>query len=176
MNIDGTLDWKQPISNFEFLRGLPNLEIFSLGQVINKSPYPALLPALSLKKLKKFSVTWTMLEAEEYALLEIGMPQVEGAVRGPFTSFAYSTIQLSNNDVRAHLPDEEIKKNHPEVNIYYNGERHIDDPNDTWLEFTGKKAGKTKVGSPKEKEKCEAYAAKYELMKEKAKQVIAGIE
>ncbi len=175
LNIDGTLDWKQPISDFEFLRGLPNLEVFSLGQVINKSPYPALLPALSLKKLKRFSVTWTILEAEEYALIEVGMPHVEGAVRGPYTSFAYSTIQLSNNDVRAHLSDEVIKENHPDVYIYYNGERHIDDPNDTWLEFTGKKAGKTKVGSPKEKEKCEGYAAKYELMKERARQVIAGL-
>ena len=51
--IDGTLDWKQPISNFEFLKGLPNLEVLSFGQVINKSPFPALLPALALRKLKK---------------------------------------------------------------------------------------------------------------------------
>ena len=176
LKIDGTLDWKQPISNFEFLLGLPNLEFFALGQVINKSPYPALLPALSLKKLKKFKVTWTMLEAEEYALLEVCMPHVEGAIRGPYTSFAYSTIQLSNNDVRAHLSDEVIRKNHPEVSIHYNGERHIDNPDDTWLEFTGKKAGKTKVGSPKEKEKCEAYAAKYEQMKERARQLMSSIE
>lgn len=172
--IDGTLDWKQPILNFEFLRGLPNLEIFSLGQVINKSPFPAMLPVLTLKKLKKLSVTWTMLEAEEYALLEVGMPHVEGAVRGPYTRLAYSTLRLSNNDLRAHLSDEQIKENHPEVSIYFNGERHIDNPNDTWLEFTGKKSGRTKVGSPKEKENCAAYAAKYELMKERARMVIAG--
>ncbi|WP_395374201.1 hypothetical protein [Marinicella sp. W31] len=176
LSIDGTLDWKQPISTFEFLHGLPNLEILSLGQIINKSPYPALLPALSLKKLKKLSISWTMLEAEEYALLEIGMPHVEGAVRGPFTRLAYSTIPLSNNDIRAHLSDEVIERNHPEVSINYNGERHVDDPSNTWLEFTGKKAGRTKVGSPKEKEKCEAYVAKYELMKERAKQVIACTE
>lgn len=174
LNIDGTLDWKQPILNFKFLSSLPNLEIFSLGQVINKASYPALLPALSLKKLKKFKVSWTMLEAEEYALLEVGIPHVEGAIRGPYTSFAYSTIQLSTDDVRAHLSDEVIRENHPEVNIHYNGERHIDNPDDTWIEFTGKKAGKTKVGSPKEKEKCKAYAAKYEQMKERARQTIAN--
>lgn len=173
LKIDGTFDWKQPIADFEFLHGLPNLEVLALGSVIIKAPYPALLPVLTLQHLKKISVSWTMLEAEEYALLEVGMPHVDGAVRGPYTRFARSTVRLPNTDVRAHLPDDVIRQNHPEVTIYYNGERHIKNPDDTWLEFTGKRAGKTKVGSPKEKEKCSAYAEKYEQMKDRAKQVIA---
>lgn len=172
LNIDGTFDWKQPISNFEFLYGLPNLEVLALGQVINKTPYPALLPALSLKKLKYFRTSWTMLEAEEYALLEVGLPNVEGTVRGPYTRFAYSSIRLPSDDIRAHLSDDVIKKNHPEVIIDYAGERSIKDPNDTWLEFTGKKAGRTKVGSPKEQQNLEAYINKYNEMKIKAKQIV----
>ena len=175
LNIDGTLDWKQPILDFEFLRGLPNLEVLSLGQVINKTPYPALLPALSLKKLKSFRITWTMLAAEEYALLEVGMPHVEGAVSGPYRKFAYSTIQLPNDDIRSRLSDDVIREKHPEIMIYYNGERHIDDPSDTWFEFTGKKAGRTKVGSSKEKEKCDAYSERYESMKEQARRIIAEL-
>jgi hypothetical protein len=172
LKIDGTFDWKQPILNFEFLYGLPNLEIFALGQVINKTPYPALLPVLSLNQLKCFRVSWTMLQAEEYALLEVGLPNVEGTLRGPHTRYAYSTIRLPSDDIRAHLSEKIIKQNHPEVTIRYTGERHIDDPNDTWLEFTGKKAGRTKVGSPKEIEKSEAYACKYEAMKTTAKQIV----
>ena len=86
-----TLDWKQPIADFEFLRGLPNLEVLSFGQIINKTPYPALLPALALKKLKRLKLTWNMLAAEEYALLEVGLHDVEGANWGPYTRFEYSS-------------------------------------------------------------------------------------
>jgi retron-type reverse transcriptase len=68
LRIDGALDWKQPISNFEFLKGLPNLEVLSFGQVINKTEYPAFLPALSLKKLKKIKMSFNMFPAKEYAL------------------------------------------------------------------------------------------------------------
>lgn len=90
LHIDGTLDWKQPIADFEFLRGLPNLEVLSFGQIINKTPFPALLPALTLRKLKRLRLTWTMLPTEEYALLEVGLPGVEGTHLGPFTRFEYS--------------------------------------------------------------------------------------
>lgn len=88
--IDGTLDWKQPIADFEFLRGLPSLEVLSFGRIITKSSYPALLPALTLKKLKRLKLTWNMLAAEEYALLEVGLRDVAGAKWGPYTRFEYS--------------------------------------------------------------------------------------
>jgi len=91
LRIDGTLDWKQPIADFEFLRGLPNLEVLSFGQIINKTAYPGLLPALALKRLKRLRLTWNMLAAEEYALMEVGLPQVEGTDWGPYTRFEYST-------------------------------------------------------------------------------------
>lgn len=90
LHIDGTFDWKQPITDFEFLRGLPNLEVLSLFQVINKTPFPALLPALALKTLKRLRLTWNILAAEEYALLEVGLSGVEGADWGPFTRFEYA--------------------------------------------------------------------------------------
>jgi len=88
LHIDGTFDWKQPIADFEFLRGLPNLEVLSLFQVINKTPFPALLPALALKRLNRLRLVWNMLAAEEYALLEVGLSGVEGAGWGPFTRFS----------------------------------------------------------------------------------------
>lgn len=90
LRIDGTLDWKQPIADFEFLRGLPNLEVLSFGHIINKTPYPALLPALALKKLKRLKLTSNMLAAEEYAFLEVGLHDVNGANWGPYTRFEYS--------------------------------------------------------------------------------------
>lgn len=87
LSIYGTLDWKQPISDFEFLRGLPNLEVLSMWQVINRSPFPAVLPIVSLRHLKRLKMAWNVLSAEECALLEVGLVDVAGAAWGPYTKF-----------------------------------------------------------------------------------------
>jgi len=78
LHIDGTLDWNQPIDNFEFLKGLPNLEVFSLGFIINKTEFPAFLPILSLKKLKKIKIVRDTFKTNEFAFLKTVLPQVEG--------------------------------------------------------------------------------------------------
>jgi hypothetical protein len=90
LSIQGTLDWKQPVGDFEFLRGLPNLEVLQLWQFVCKAPFPATLPLVALKKLQRLRLTWNMLPTEEYALLEVGLPGVPGAAWGPFTRFPYS--------------------------------------------------------------------------------------
>ncbi len=87
LKIDGTLDWKQPIEDFAFLEGLPNLEVLRFGRVITGAKFPALLPAISLKRLKEIKMAWNVFSAEEYALLEVRLPHVQGACRGPFTRF-----------------------------------------------------------------------------------------
>jgi len=78
LHIDGTLDWNQPIENFTFLTGLPNLEVFSLGFVTSKKEFPAFLPILSLKKLKKIKIGRATFKTQEYAFLQVVLPQVEG--------------------------------------------------------------------------------------------------
>jgi hypothetical protein len=78
LHIDGTLDWNQPVENFEFVKGLPNLEVFSLGFVINKTEYPAFLPLLHLKKLKKIKIVRDTFKSNEFAFLQVALPHVEG--------------------------------------------------------------------------------------------------
>ena len=78
LRIDGTLDWNQPIENFEFLKGLPNLEVFSLGFIISKTDFPSLLPILHLKKLKKIKIGRAAFKTNEYAFLQVALPNVEG--------------------------------------------------------------------------------------------------
>lgn len=78
LHIDGTLDWNQPIENFEFIKGLPNLEVFSLGFVINKTEYPAFLPLLYLKKLKKIKIVRDTFKSKEFAFLQVALPDIEG--------------------------------------------------------------------------------------------------
>ena len=78
LHIDGTVDWNQPIENFDFLKGLPNLEVFSLGFIINKTEFPAFLPILHLKKLKKIKIGRATFKTNEYAFLISAIPNIEG--------------------------------------------------------------------------------------------------
>jgi len=170
--INGTLDWKQPIESFEFLRGVPKLEVLALWQITSKKAYPALLPAVSLRCLKKLNLPGSYMAAEEYALLEQGLQGVDGATWGPFRTVAHTAMPLPSNDIRAQLPDEVIRANHPEVTVYFDGRRVIDDPESRWFEFTGKGAGRIKCGSPKAEQRCLAYSERYDAMKQAAKVLI----
>jgi len=117
--ISGTFDWKQPIEHFEFLRGLPNLEALSFWQVITRADYPALLPITTLSKLKKINVANNIFSANEYALLTVAMPHVEGAAWEPCIKRFYSYIPLPKDDIRYHLDENTLKEKHPEVLIRY---------------------------------------------------------
>lgn len=74
LQIDGTLDWSQPIEDFNFLEGIENLEVLALGFISNKSEYPALLPIIKLKKLEKFMAGMSTLPTKEFAFLEVAIP------------------------------------------------------------------------------------------------------
>ncbi|MDQ6478169.1 hypothetical protein [Dyadobacter sp. LHD-138] len=78
LHIDGTLDWNQPIEDFEFLEGLPNLEVFSLGCIINKTQFPTFVPILKLKHLKKLLIGRATFQTKDYAFLETALPNIEG--------------------------------------------------------------------------------------------------
>jgi hypothetical protein len=78
LHIDGTLDWNQPIEDFTFLTGLSNLEVFSLGFIISKTKFPAFLPILKLKKIRKIKIGRATFKTNEYAFLQVALPQVEG--------------------------------------------------------------------------------------------------
>ena len=173
--IDGTFDWKQPILNFEFLKGLPNLEVLSIKNVTCKSPYPALMPVIDLTKLKKISIARDKFITEEYALLESALPRVEGADWGAYTIFSYNYLPLPKDDVRYHLPVDVIKSKHPEILVYHDGQRKIPDPEEQYFRFTGKGIRRIRCISPKSIEKCDEYTKKYQLMKEEARELIASI-
>jgi hypothetical protein len=170
--IYGTLDWKQPIEDFEFLRGLPSLEVLAFWQVITKKVYPAMLPALSLKNLKKLRLPGSYLPVQEYALLEEGIKDVEGATWKPYKTHADRRIELDPCDIRAHLPVEVIRAEYPEVMVDYEGKRTIEDPASLWFEFTGKGERRVKCGTAKSEARCREYAERYEEMKQAARVLI----
>ncbi|WP_367899221.1 leucine-rich repeat domain-containing protein [Leptospira sp. WS58.C1] len=170
--IDGTLDWSQPIDDFEFLAELQDLEVLAFGRILNKLPFPSLLPIVKLRKLKRIKIPSNILDVREFAFIEVCFPKVEGAIRSPFSKIAYSDIFLPKTDFRASLSDDDIRKYHPEVQIDYKGKRKIADPNSEWFEFLGKSAGRVKCNNPSSVEKCNEYAAKYESLKKEALAII----
>ena len=87
IRIDGTFDWNQPIENFEFIKYLPNLEVLSLGGIINKTEYPVFLPLYKAEKLKKIIVSSNSFHTKEYAFLEIILPNVEGSKKDLFYQY-----------------------------------------------------------------------------------------
>ena len=82
LHLDGTLDWSQPIDSFEFLKGLPNLEVFELGFVKVQKEYPAFVPILNLKNLKRIKIGLGTLETKEYAFIQVAQPDVQCGAHG----------------------------------------------------------------------------------------------
>lgn len=173
--IFGTLDWQQPIASFEFLRGLPQLEVFALWEVKCQAPYPVMLPALSLRHLKKLRLHGRYLPTEEYALLEEGLKGIEGATWGPYATITRRQIELPSDDPRAHLPEDVIRSQHPEVSVLYKGKRWIDDPDSRWIEFTGRAAGRVKWSSPAADARCREASERYDTLRKQARALIDSI-
>lgn len=99
LHIDGTLDWNQPIDNFSFLEGLPNLEVLSLRFVTNKTESPALLSVLTLKKLKRLIVGMATFSAKEYAFLNKALPNVMKGYTEDETSWSAYYQKDNNGDI-----------------------------------------------------------------------------
>ena len=175
--IAGTLDWKQPVQNFDFLGELENLEILKLGgfgDVRSLAEYPALLPLTRLRKLKKIWIPSNTFQMEEYALLEAAFPDLEGATFDPCKPwFRYNP--LPKDDIRQKLSAEDIEAHHSDVRILPSGNRELLDPSRSEYWLIGKGARAVPFTSKKAGEKCEAHRAKYEQAKLDARNLLASV-
>ncbi|MBB4804143.1 hypothetical protein HNP37_004229 [Flavobacterium nitrogenifigens] len=71
--INGTLDWNQPIENFDFLSEVPNLEILCMGfgvKILNTT-YPIFKSLVKNKKIKKLRLGRGFCSLEDYAFVEV---------------------------------------------------------------------------------------------------------
>jgi hypothetical protein len=122
LHIDGTLDWHQPIENFTFLCGLPNLEVFSLGSIVNKTEFPALSPIVKLEKLRKIKIGRSTFQTKEYAFLQAALPGVEGCswdlcwnYRGSYEFLGKRAGWVNKNSPNARSRCEEFTKQFEEM-------------------------------------------------------------
>ena len=173
LSVNGTCDWLQPVADFEFLRGLPALEVLSLWQFKCAAPWPAMLPATALRHLKRLRLHGSYLPTAEYALLEEILPGVDGATWGPWHRNAQWRVELPEDDPRAALTDDELRDRHPEVTLTDDG-RQIEEEESAWYEFTGRGAGRIKGNSALAASRREEHARCYEDMKRQARALLTG--
>lgn len=175
LSVDGTLDWKQPVRDFEFLGGLSNLQVLRLANVRCCEPYPMLAPVLALKRLQKILLHPHMFPTEEYALLSVGLPDIAGFDWECCRRFAHAYVPLPQDDLRAGLSEEVLQREHPEVRIVHDGRRLIVDPKNEWFEFIGISAGRVKCSNPKAESRCREFRQKFEAMQEEARALISNL-
>ena len=173
LSIYGTVDARQSVEKFEFLRDLPNLEFLSLFQVANKTSFTALIPITRLEKLKKIKIPRNEFPVEEYALLEAALPHVKGAAWKPCMRQADSRVPYPRDEIIALLPESVVTElNLQDIFISPDGQKWINDPKTEWYEFLGKGAGRIKCSNKQSARKCAEFAERYQVMKEGAKIIL----
>lgn len=158
--IDGTFDWRQPIDSFDFLGALDSLEVFKLGGVRSLAPAPALLALTRLSNLKKVWIPTNIFSMEEYALVEVAFPDLEGASFNPCQQYI-PRKPMPKDDFRHGLSEHELREKYPEVTIWSNGAKQIPDLDRSEYWFLGKGARSIACKSPKAQAKCDAHRQKY---------------
>jgi hypothetical protein len=123
LSIDGTLDWAQPIEEFDFISALESLEYLRLMNVRPPKSLGTLTCLLKLKKLKKIMFGMNTFPLEVFAWLQAKIPQVEGAVRPAFAKFGGENREIDPRDMRFRMPIEEFNR-FPNLHIGPDGKRY----------------------------------------------------
>lgn len=165
LSMGGTLDHKQKVQNFEFLRGLQRLEVLKLTglNVLAKDvPY---LPFEALTSLKSIYIASDVFELEFFAWFQVTFRDVDGSVRVPYDRYGGDRQQVSGRDVFATMPEEQLRKEAPFIEIDADRSRWRNMANGATLLGKGERtaqASKATVDA-----KCAAHAAHYEGLLEK---------
>ncbi len=163
LSIDGTLDWRQPVRNLDFLGSLGNLELLRLAGVRVLAATPALSGLARLGKLKKLKIAMNALPIEDFAFIEAICPTVDGASRPAYIVNEAKRRELSSRDYRASMPESEFL-GFSNAGITESGERYIVEPMSAFLLGKGTR---TLSGKPENIiKKCKEYEARYRQMVE----------
>jgi len=159
LSIDGTLDWAQPVEDFDFLGSLKSLEYLRLMNVRSPNTPKPLSSLVGLKDLSKIIIGMNAFPIEVFAWLEAKIPHVEGAVRPPFVKFGGEDRAIHFRDHRFRMPIEEFNS-YPDLFVGKDGKRYQRVPHQAAL--LGKRQ-RGPSGSQETVEKiCDAHAKKYD--------------
>ncbi|MCL4672200.1 MAG: hypothetical protein KJZ64_04550 [Sphingomonadaceae bacterium] len=161
LSIDGTLDWAQPVEDFDFLGSLGSLEYLRIMNVRSPTNPQPLSCLTELKNLSKITIGMSAFPLEVFAWLEAKIPHVEGAVRQPFVKFGGEDRAIVPRDNRSRMTNEEFNK-YPDLFVGKDGKRYHRVPLRAALLGKGQRcpsASKEAV-----ERICEAHARKYQQL------------
>ncbi len=157
LSIDGTLDWAQPVEDFDFLGSLESLEYLRLMNVRSPKTAQPLSSIAGLKNLSKIIVGMSAFPVEVFAWLEAKIPHVEGAVRPPFVKFGGEDRVIDSRDYRFRMPVEQFNS-YPDLFIGKDEKRYHRVPHQAALLGKGQRGPS---GSQEAVDRiCEAHAKK----------------
>lgn len=162
LGITGTLDRKQTIRSFEFLRKFQRLETLRLTGLNVLSNGDQFSPFEHLTSLKKIYVASDVFELEFFAWFQAKFPHVEGAIRSPYDRYGGTRERVSAPDIYATMPEELVKKEAPGIEIDEDGSRWRSMNHGAILLGKGER---TVQGSKATVDaKCAAHSARYKTL------------
>ncbi|MEM6568979.1 MAG: leucine-rich repeat domain-containing protein [Planctomycetota bacterium] len=167
--IHGTLDWDQPIHDFEFVEELPALEVLSAHSVRALAGPPVALPIARSTSLRRLRIMNQILTALDHAILEVGLPHVDGARFGPWELEYDKYHQVAQDDPRV----EEARRAGRSVHQRYDGLISVADPETAWFRPTGRGARRFRRNGTKANERrCADVTARYDDLKDEARRLL----
>ncbi|MCK5943406.1 MAG: leucine-rich repeat domain-containing protein [Planctomycetes bacterium] len=169
LSIRGTADWDQPIRDLDFVAGLPALEVLAAHMVRVIAKPPTALPIARAKSLRRLRMHNQLLSAQDHAILEVGLPHVDGTQFGPWEIWFENYFDVDEHDPRlaaARAAGHGVVKR-------YNGKYGVPDPDSGWFQPTGRGARRFRQnGSKANDEKCRSVAARYDELKAEARRLL----
>ncbi|WP_336979999.1 hypothetical protein [Altererythrobacter fulvus] len=164
LSIDGTMDWAQPVEEFDFLGSMKSLEYLRLMNVRSPKTSQPLSSLVELKNLSKIIIGMGAFPLEVFAWLEANIPHVEGAVRPAFVKFGGENREINPRDVRFRMPIEQFES-HQDLFIGKDGKRY------QWVPHQAALLGKGQRGPTGSQQAvdqaCEKQAEKYKELVER---------
>lgn len=162
--IYGTLDWKQPILNLDFLTGLKKLEYLDFGFIKFLSDFPIFKPLVHASKLHTIKLGMSATSLENFAYLEARFPRIRGAKREPFRIYKGVTRSVKPTDHTWSLPIAKFRLL-PNTSVSHEGKRLITKPNVAYL--LGKGTRGVYGSIEKIEQKCFEHKKKYDDLVDK---------
>lgn len=158
LSIDGTLDWKQPVKDLDFLSNIHSIEFIRIIKVKILGFSPIFASLENLKNLKTTKISMDAVPLEDFAYLQALRPDVEGAVRPAYLKFEAKRRAVNQRDIRFTMPEEDFRRISSSY-IDKSGKRYIDEPATAYL--LGKGTRMVSGTDEKVSAKCEEHDQKY---------------
>lgn len=158
LSLYGTVDWSQPIDNFDFLSSLSDLEYLGLHFLKAPKINQPLVSLRNLENLRRLDISMSAFPLEVFAWIEANLSHIDGAVRPAFVKFGGKDEEINQRDIRFRMPIEEFNR-FPNLFFGSNGKRYQRVPHQAALLGRGQRG----LSGPQDRvdRACQLHTQKY---------------